>query len=329
MNRTVTPAATDSQHPSREHRSLGQARRVRGEPVPEPVFLLAPARSFSTVSLALLAGHPGIYGFPELLLFSAETVGDLLNEAARRRDVPALWIESRVNGIVRAVAEVHEESQDDAAMARAKAWLTARADWDTVDLMNHLRDAVQPRVALEKSPDTIYSDETLARCLRAYPRAQYIHLTRHPTTTIRSMREHWRKRFTARPEKMLTAGSASAWYLGHGRIIAALESLPAGQWMRVRAEDLLRSPREQLRHILGWLQLDDRPGVIEEMLHTERWRFAGHGTAELLGGGDPKFLRSPALRPVDEPGPLEFDPALGMLAEMERRIIELAIRLGY
>ena len=41
----------------------------------EPIFLLAPARSYSTITLALLAGHPDIYGFPEMLLFTADGRG--------------------------------------------------------------------------------------------------------------------------------------------------------------------------------------------------------------------------------------------------------------
>ena len=40
----------------------------------EPIVLLAPARSYTTVTVALLSGHPDIYGFPEMLLSTADTV---------------------------------------------------------------------------------------------------------------------------------------------------------------------------------------------------------------------------------------------------------------
>jgi len=39
----------------------------------EPIFILAPARSYSTVTVAMLSGHPQIYGFPELLTFNVAT----------------------------------------------------------------------------------------------------------------------------------------------------------------------------------------------------------------------------------------------------------------
>ncbi len=50
-----------------------------------PVFLLAPARSYSTVALALLAGHPGLHGFPELMLFNADTVAEPLSSVVPGR----------------------------------------------------------------------------------------------------------------------------------------------------------------------------------------------------------------------------------------------------
>ncbi len=69
----------------------------------DPVFLLAPPRSYSTVSLALLAGHPQLYGLPETLLFAGETVASLY-------DMPPKWsadervARSRQMGLVRALA---------------------------------------------------------------------------------------------------------------------------------------------------------------------------------------------------------------------------------
>ena len=44
----------------------------------DPVFLLAPARSYTTVSIAVLAGHPELYGLPETNLFLRDTVGEII-----------------------------------------------------------------------------------------------------------------------------------------------------------------------------------------------------------------------------------------------------------
>jgi hypothetical protein len=293
-----------------------------------PVFLFAPARSYSTVSLALLAGHPALFGFPELLIFAHPTVASLLAERENRPEWPAGWVRGRLRGVCRAIAEVHDGDQSASAIRRAEEWLARRAGWTTVELLDHLLDGVAPRTGLEKSPDTSSSDASLAACLAAYPRARYLHLTRHPSDTQRSMREHWAWLHRGRPE-VLTAVAATAWYRGHLRIKQALDALPPDRWLRVRAEDLLREPRIWLPVILGWLGLDASAATIDNMLHTDRWRFAGRDEAGRVGGGDPKFMWAPALRPVATPGPLGFDPALGLPAEMQRRINELARQLGY
>ncbi len=297
---------------------------------PPPVFILAPARSYSTVTTALLAGHPGVYGFPELMLFAARTVGDLLDRTLTGPNLNPVYVAARLSGIYRAVAAVHEESQSDAAIHRAVDWLRAGQEWATTDLMNHLLDLVQPRIGLEKSPETIATDESLTACLTAYPAARYIHLTRHPVTTQRSMQEtHQATLRQPLPPRQLAATCASAWYLGHARVMRSLARLPGQQWMHVRAEDLLSHPRRWLPSILEWLELDSGADIITAMLATEKWRFSGTGPSSRLFGGDPKFIRSPALRPVTAPGPVHFDPRWELHPEMCRRMTELANDLGY
>jgi hypothetical protein len=290
----------------------------------EPIFLLAPARSYSTVAVALLAGHPDVYGFPEMLVFTAATVGELIGERAEWARFPL-----RQSGLWRAVADLREGSQDDDAVARARAWLADHAEWSTKRLMDHLIDLARPRVSLEKSPDTSSDDAMLARCMAAYPRARFLHLVRHPVTTQRSLHEHWRPAGRFRSEKALIAEAAAFWYRSHQRIIEALAPLPAEQWMRVRAEDLLTEPRVWLPRILAWLRLDSDPQIVERMLLTENWRFAGTGRSDDLLGGDPKFLRSPALRPIPAPGPVVFDPSWGLHDDMRDRMTTLAHALGY
>ncbi|MBC6459717.1 sulfotransferase family protein [Actinomadura sp. HBU206391] len=289
----------------------------------EPVFLLAPSRSYSTVTLALMSGHPDVYGFPELLIFTADTVGELLGEQTG-------WARPlRKSGLWRAVADLHEGSQEDDAVARAQAWLSDRPEWPTTRLMDHLIGLARPRISLEKSPDTSSSDATLARCMAAYPRARFLHLVRHPVTTQRSIHDHWRPAGRFDSEEALIAEAAAFWYLSHQRIIKALAPLPSQQWMRVRAEDLLTEPRVWLPRILAWLELDSNTEIIDRMLLTENWRFAGTGRSGRLLGGDPMFLRAPALRPIPAPGPVVFDPSWGLRDEMCEQMTVLARSLGY
>jgi hypothetical protein len=308
---------------------VGPAAGDRGCRHPQPVFILAPPRSFSTVTLAVLAGHPDCYGFPEMLLFSVPLsdprVANLLNESGHRPRMPQRWILSRQSGIMRAIAEVHESSQSADALLRAREWLVGHSAWSTVQLMNYLLDLVSPRIGIEKSPDTVGTDDRLDACLDAYPHARYLHLTRHPVSSQRSMHAHWRRL----PGPTLIAEAASWWYLGHCRVIRTLARLPDSQWMRLRAEDLLREPRVHLPRVLAWLGLPSDDHIVARMVHTQDWPFAGTGPAGDLFGGDPLFMRSPELRPVAEPGPVLFDPSWGLPAQMQARMKTLARYLGY
>lgn len=304
--------------------------RTGGQRRAEPVFILAPARSYSTVTTAILGGHPGIYAFPELVLFDAPTVGELLDEQRRRPHLHPYYIRVHQSGLRRAVAQLHEGSQAKEAVARASRWLAQHASWSTTRLMDYLLELVSPLLAVEKSPDTVRSDRSLQMCLAAYPRARYLHLTRHPVDTQRSMQSHWRH-CGRRPlsEAALIAQAASTWYQDHARIVTALARLPEQQWIRVRAEDILREPRVWLPVILRWLGLPEDKKIISGMLETERWQFAGTGPSGQLYGGDSAFMTSPALRPVPAPRPVSFDPSWQLPEEACQRMTRLASYLGY
>jgi hypothetical protein len=293
----------------------------------EPVFILSPMRSYSTVTIAILAGHPALYGFPELLIFSGKTIGEifrgiLLRVATGRPD-------ARASGICRAVAEIHEGSQQEDAIGRALDWLMERTDWPTDRLFDHLAQFVYPRVPVEKSPDTVMNDTNLSYCMAAYPNARYIHLTRHPVTAQRSVMEQLRF-FTPRlSRKVLAARAASVWYLSHLRIVRALEKVPEDRWHRVRAEDILATPEDSLTGLLTWLGLATDSEIIARMLRTEDWTYAGTGPTGGLFGGDHKFMLAPALRPQVKNAAMSFGSDLGLLEEMCARMTRLAAYLGY
>jgi hypothetical protein len=297
-----------------------------GQPC-DPVLMLAPARSYSTVSLAMLAGHPQLYGFPEMLIFTAPTVGEILKGVGR--PAYAGWIEFGNIGISRAVAQIHEGSQSSAAVERAMGWLQAHSDWESVALMNHLLRRVQPKIGLEKSPDTVSSERALNACLQAYPQSMYLHLTRHPVSTVQSMQKHWARLFPQEMSKQMRSRVClMSWYTCHLRIVKAMLNLPGDQWMRVRAEDLLREPWIWLPRVLDRLSLDHDNIMIEQMMQTDKWRFAQYSPGA-GSGGDYSFMRNPALRPVPAPAAELDSPSWVITDEVRRRITVLAKYLGY
>jgi hypothetical protein len=275
----------------------------------------------------MLARHPSLFGFPELILFGATDVGGMVNDHLRRLDLPEQLLQGRHSGVLRAVAELHEGSQKRDAIDRAERWLAEHSDWSVVRLMSHLLELVNPLIGIEKSPDSVASAHTLDACVTAYSNARFIHLTRHPITSQRSMLGHWR--IFPGNEQSKIVRSALDWYLAHLRIAKKLTTMPPDKWLRVRAEDLLRDSEVTLQRICEWLRLPCDSEIIARMRHPEGWRFSGTGPDGNLFGGDYKFLLDPILREVPEPGPVVFDPAWRLHPNLVDQMTQLARYLGY
>lgn len=305
-------------------------------PVPRPtgyrpVFILATPCSYATVTVAMLAGHPQLYGFPELGLFGAPTVARLLASQMPDGDAETArqWTEGRLSGVLRAIAQVHHSTQGSEAISCARRWLECRPGWSTTQLMDHLLAQVQPRVGLEKSPGTVGSAQALQQCISAYPDARFIHLTRHPAPAQRSMRELWSPSWIGHSTLSLTVAAASCWYRGNLRAARALAGMPTARWMRIHAEDLVSEPSRWLPEILCWLGLKAGDQIVQRMLRTELWPFAATGPAQARPGGGPQFLLDPRLRLAAGPGVDGAGPAPELPEPMRRKIAELAVCLGY
>ncbi len=292
-----------------------------------PLFVLSPARSNSTIAAGMIGMHPQLCGFPELGLFRRPTVGELLSDPPGWRGAPA---SKRIAGLLRALAQHHDGEQTAATIAAALAWLDGRRDWSGAAIYDHLLDCCTPRVGVEKSPEHVGTDAPLARIDAAYPCARYIHLVRHPASTVRSMHRHWqaRGRWTVPPE-LFHQFCLGVWYFQHERIARFLSATAQERTLVVRSEDLLREPDPQLRRICAWLRIDDRPAAIDAMRHPERSPYARLGPAEALGGGDSGFLSDPVLRAAELPGPLDLPAGWRVDPWQLVAALELAGRFGY
>jgi hypothetical protein len=275
----------------------------------------------------MLGMHPELWGFPELALFRRETVAELIEDRPGWRGPPA---EMRLAGLLRALAQLDAGEQTASTIAAAREWLKARREWRAELVFDHLLRAAAPRVGVEKSPETTSHDIYLARVLKAYPRARFLHLTRHPVSSITSMHRHWSALgyWEIRPETFHQF-CTGVWYRQHARIDRLLASLPPDRGFRARSEDVLGDPRGTLPGICRWLGVAAGPEAIEEMCHPERGPHASVGPAAAPGGGDSGFLQDPTLRPASAPGSLDLPD--GWLVDPWQWLatIELAARFGY
>jgi hypothetical protein len=293
-----------------------------------PVFVLAPARSFTSVVATMVGQHPELAGLPELKLFAYPTIGEL--EAS----LPPYWttrgITHRSPGLVRALALFEFGDQSLMALAAAREWLHARAHWSGAQVFDVLLAHLAPRAAVEKSPENVAADSTLQNLNTDYPRARYLHLTRHPVTTQASMAGH-RERLAVPATVGGPMNDIAAWCDVHLRILDFAANLPRRRVLRVRAEDVLNCPVPALRAIASWLSIRVDDDAIDAMRHPEASPFAQPGLngSGVIGGHDPTFLVNPAPRRVNLPLLLEQPPGWRRSPRLWRTTIDLARHLGY
>lgn len=277
----------------------------------------------------MIGQNPQLVGLPELKLFLYRTVGEL--EAS----LPAPWrdrgVTHRSPGLVRTVAEFLFGDQSAGSVIGAQEWLQERAHWSGADVLDVLQAHIHPRAAVEKSPENVATPVAFRRLSTAYPMARYLHLTRHPASTLHSMLEHWRRTMLEEPPEGLQVSCVASWIDVNQRILQYGATLNGGRYLRIRAEDVLNDPVAQLRSIARTLGVRADDDAVAVMSHPESSPFARFGPrcTGVTGGGDPGFLRSPVPRPavlphsLDQPTWWTGDPALWS------RAAALAAQLGY
>ena len=307
----------------------------------DPVIILSPPHSFTSVVGTMLGQHPQMYGLPEINLFLAETM--------REREGLIAGLGWCQQGLLRVVAQLFMGQQTVETIARAQRWVDSMATRTCISVFRELAEKVSPRILVDKSPRTTMHSEYLQRARRAFPSAKFIHLLRHPSSYRESMRKRTSfaldRRSTFRKNAAIRRGMAGVpvrplrtldgmrmWYTRNMNIVTFLDGLPESQKMRIRGEDLLSEPDTYLQQIAEWLGVRTDAEAIEAMKHPEQSPYACIGPENAPHGNNSGFLNAPTLRP--------FSPAqkLKLAGAMSRRdngsgfspeLKELAREFGY
>jgi hypothetical protein len=298
---------------------------------PQPVFILAAPRSFSSVVCAMLGRHPEAYGVPELNLFIAD-------------DIKTFWalssgpLQYMQHGILRVVAQLYGGEQDLATVDMARRWLLSRLDQPTDAIYREICQKVAPLRIVDKSPIYTVSKHYLNRIAEVFPEARYIHLTRHPRSQGASM--------IALADGLMAARNNSydfsvfppaldpqfMWFAIQKNTMEFLAGVPAKRKLTLRGEDLLAEPRDRLAAVADWLGMDSGAAAIEMMMHPEESVYSHPGPFGAHLGNDLNFLRSPGYRPQPEKreesllGPLDWR-ADGQ--GLQPHVRHMARQLGY
>jgi hypothetical protein len=307
---------------------------MAGETTAEPLFVLAPGRSFTSIVTAMLGQHPQMYGFPELNLNLADTLGEWWQKLADRR-----FTRVHTTGLLRSVAQLYFGAQTEETIGEATQWIQQRLSWSTADVLRALMERIAPRIPVEKSPLLATQPAAMQRLLRSFPNAHFIHLVRHPRSTCKSLLNpeiaggqlNLSARCRDYSTNPPTVDPQMLWYDAHREITAFMDRVPTAQRMLVLGEEFLSQPEAYLRDIAGWLGLRTDPAAIDEMMHPERSPYAHFGPRSAALGNDPGFLQRPEFRPfrrtaesLDEALPWRPD-GCGFLLEVRA----LAREFGY
>ena len=297
-----------------------------------PLFILAPGRSFTSLTCAMLGCHPQAFGLAEINLFAGDTMADMQDLYKTRARLSS--------GLLRSLSELAFSEQSDESIEAVRRWLAANPRLATAELFRTMQEWAGQKVLIDKSPLHAFTPAALRRMGETMPDARYLHLTRHPGDTINSFLQLQQKvlervrekagRLANRQSPRFDNAPETFWLEPHLHIVEFLETVPVERQMRLRGEDLLSDPPTYLRQIAEWLEIGTDRAAIEAMMHPENSPFAKYGPKGARFGNDPNFMESPQLRPYSRKlGPLKWTTPDGESRDFSEVINVYAMIFGY
>jgi len=272
---------------------------------PPIAFVLGAPRSGTTLFRVMLAGHPGLWSPPEMVLAPFETMPE------RRAVLEQRFWEK--GGLNRALMDLLGLDVEGARAAAAELEpLTVPQVYD------FLFERLHGRVLVDKCPHLSVMPEALHRLVARYPEARFLWIVRHPGAVTRSlqnmpMAEVMLQGYPVPPEEV--------WAHANQNIADFLATIPQDRWTMLRYEDLIASPRPVLERVCATLGVP----FDEATLHPyegDRMRDGPRGARAI---GDPNMAGHGAIKPELADRWLEgYDPRRATPATRE-----LAVKLGY
>jgi len=289
----------------------------------EPLFILCPGGSFSSIVCAVIGQHPQAFGLSEVHLFVQETIGGLLD-----LDTPFFGRAGASSGLKRAVAELVFGAQTRDTIDAAERWLQERRKMTGGQLFRELCDLAGDRMIVDKSP-TNPKRERIEAIYREFPNAKFLHLSRHPRPTCRSRH---RANASGRHRGVADTDYEAMWLDRHHNITEFSSRLDPAQFMFLQGEWFLEFPEIALPQICEWLELSTTPEAIAQMMKPELSPFAVLGPDNAKYGNNPGFIENPHLR-IGKTRPETIDGPLEWVTERDAYFSDqtrgLAYQLGY
>jgi hypothetical protein len=190
------------------------------------------------------------------------------------------------HGLLRAIAELRFGAQTVRNIAIVQAWLEENNEASSSELFGKFQEWAAPKTLVDGS--RIYCiDSACLPCLQtAFPKARYLHLRRHPKSTLDSLQEVLPR---------LNFNAERLWLKPYLEIMEFLEGVSPERQVRLRVEHLLAAPDLYLKQIAEWLKVSTDSQSIDAMKHPQHSPFACYGPANASFGIDRDFLENPVL----------------------------------
>lgn len=258
--------------------------------MPPLSFVLGAPRSGTTLLRVMLAGHPGLFVPPEMVIAPFTSMAE-----RRARLTERFW---EKGGLRRAIMELEGCDVD-----TAKAIEASLDDRTVPEVYTWLQERLGDRILVDKCPHLSADPAALRRLAAWYPDARWIWIHRHPGSVTRSIEN------MPMAEVMLQGYAPDAraiWYASNQNIRSFLAGIPADRQVRVRYEDLVVDARPILERIatLHGLPFDEK---MLDPYEGDRMRDGPPGARAV---GDPNMAGRGKVDPSLATKWLEgFDPA--------------------
>lgn len=283
---------------------------------PEPLWLLAAPFSGVAWLAASLGRHPDFFVTPELDLLLADNIADALN-------IFSIGQGTQGHGLLRTVAWLEFQREDDTGIQQAQKWLEARREWTTPEMLNYLVEAVAPRRLVIPERDATLRPIALVRLQVALPQSRVLHLIRHPWEQG-VLLHAWAmerlyvsgdfKDFAQNPPQL---EPQLPWLRANKNVAALGRRLPEPHYFCIQAEQVENAPESAFAAICAWLGVPLGAEALAAMQEPAGWRFSQLGPDLAPGGLEPeafepwslKTLRLASSGGLDKPLPWRVDGA--------------------
>ncbi|HHJ51964.1 MAG TPA: amino acid adenylation domain-containing protein, partial [Caldithrix abyssi] len=222
------------------------------------VFVISSPRSGSTLTRAILGGHPKLFSPPELQLLNFDTLQERKQQLTGRDD---FWLD----GTIRAIMEIKNCSADEAREIMSEF---EEKNLTTQEFYAVMQDWLGDRIFVDKTPNYALSPDILERAEAYFEDALYIHLIRHPYGVIPSFEKaklhvFYPPFFSSEHPYTPRQLAELIWVVSHRNILNFLRKIPQNRQYRLFYEDLVTQPEKTIQGVCDFLNIDLHPDMLE------------------------------------------------------------------